>query len=315
MKISKKIQNIVSEKLILRINELYHNLEHEVYQERHTNMFAKESEKWKDIAEKYLNTKQPITCLDYGTGTGFVPLTIGKYLNKNDILICTDISEIILDICKTNIEKTKIKYKPIFVKINGTNIPIENNSVNIVTVNSVLHHIYNLQDFARETHRVLSENGYLIIVHEPNANTRLPFLDNFRKNFVNSIYQPEDAIIYLTEQFAFIEFLLRKILNKISTSYRKRNKMLVEISETLINEKLIDFKLRGTEIQQLVDIHVSKGFEKKNILDIFHKYKLIEWETYNFLPEKNRHSKRINKKLEKKYPEKGHTLLFILQKK
>ena len=299
--------------MIIRVNELYHDLEHEKYQDRQVEMFNTEMIKWSELSARYIKTNKEISCLDYGTGTGFVPLAIGNKLKINDTLICTDLSKNILDVCKTNIKKAGFKFNQIYKKIDGSIIPVEDNSIDVITVNSVLHHIFDLSKFSKEVYRCLKPSGLIIVVHEPNADTKLPFAVQVRLFLIQMFVNPQNSVFYLTEKFAFIEFILRKLLNNISPAYKKRNSMLNEISNTLINEKLIDFKLRGTEIQQLVDIHTDKGFKKKEILSIFEKFEPAEWKTYNFLPEKNKLSKRINRYLEKKYPLKGKTLMFVLK--
>ncbi len=314
MKLSKRIQNNISKELTIRVNELYHDLEHKYYQERQSGMFSKEKIKWEELSEEYIKSNKEITCLDYGTGTGFVPLVIGHKLKNNDTLFCADLSKIILDVCKLNIKNTGFIFNQKYVKIDGVNIPLKDNSIDVITINSVLHHIYDLPKFSEEIYRCLKPKGLLIIVHEPNAETKLPFFTQFFINTLEFISSPQNLIFFLTEKFAFIELLLRKILNKISASYRKRNTMLEEISEILISERLINFKLRGTEIQQLVDIHTDKGFTKNSILKIFNKFELKEWKTYDFISEKNKILRKINDNLEKKYPLKGKTLLFVLKK-
>lgn len=315
MKLSKKIKSHITDKLIIRINELYHDLEHELYSIRHGEMFKKEKIHWKELSERYFNSSKAITWLDYGSGTGFVPLTIGGKVKKEDTLICSDLSNEILEICRKNLAKQNFNYAKKFIKIDGKNIPLQNNSLDIITVNSVLHHILDLNQYSREVFRCLKPNGKLIVVHEPNGEIKLNLFYRLQIRLISFIKNPQQFIFGLSEKFAFIEFLLRRILNKISKYYRKRNKMLDEIAYKLMSEGLIDFKLRGTAIQQLVDIHTDKGFFKKNLLEIFKDFNLLEWQTYNFIEGTGKTVDKLNSKLQKKYPENGKTLLFVLEKK
>jgi len=315
MKLSKKLKRNITQKLITRINELYHDLEDSDYQIRHSGMFKTERKKWQKLSERYIRQEETLTFLDYGSGTGFVPIVVGEFLKDEDMIICTDLSEKILKTCEENINKKKFKFNKQFYKINGKDIPVESQTINIIAINSVLHHIYDLKGFASEAHRCLVPGGYLMVVHEPNAEKKLPVLLSIQMFFLKTIFQPKDTINFIIERIPVLEFLLRMILSKFSLDFRKRNRMLNQIAEQLINEGLTNYKLRGSEIQQLVDIHTEKGFSKEGILKEFHKFKLIEWTTYNYISSKSKCTEKINKRLQMKYPMNGKTLSFVLQKK
>ncbi len=317
MKLSKKIKKRLSNKLILRVNELYHDFENRVYNDRQAFWFEEESERWKKKAQDYIWNEKPKTCLDYGSGTGFVPKILATKLKKTDKLICTDISQEMLNICQTDILKLKTECEIDFLKTEGTKIPVSDNSVDIITMNSVLHHLLDIDFFFKECARVLKKTGLVIILHEPNGETKLPFHYRINEFFLTLFYNPMKLIFRIIEKNPLLEVFLRKILNKISSTYQKRNIFLNQISEILIKEKFVDFKLNGSEIQQLVDIQTEFGFEKQKLKKTFGgDFDILKWETFNYIDLKSqKKAKRFNVNLQDKFPEKGKSLSFILQKK
>ena len=66
-----------------------------------------------------------------------------------------------------------------FLKIQGSHIPVPDRSVDVITMNSVLHHILDLREFSRECTRVLRPKGILIASHEPNSGKHLGKPKNF----------------------------------------------------------------------------------------------------------------------------------------
>ena len=143
--------------------------------------------------------------MDVGSGTGLVPLQIGKFLKEGDLLICSDISAEILNICKKNLAKNNLKCQTKFLKIDGKKYEIKSESINFITLNSVLHHIPNFSTFFKELNRILKLNGYIIIGHEPNKLfTKNKFLwYNFRILFL--LFNPRLLIINILKKMKLLK--------------------------------------------------------------------------------------------------------------
>jgi ubiquinone/menaquinone biosynthesis C-methylase UbiE len=316
MRLSHKILSRITDDLIVRINEIYHDFENATYQTRQQHMFAREGEKWQDLAVRFLTRSEDVTCLDYGSGTGFVPLIVGPYLKSSDRLILADLSERILTTCEDNLAASQeIVCQKSFVKMDGKSIPLESASVDVVTLNSVLHHIPSLQSFATECARVLTDNGLLLVAHEPNGGAELPLALKTALRAAGTLLEPSKIAFSLVERSDLLETLARKILGRISDKYRARNSMLEDISRLLIEEGFIDFKLRGTEVQQLVDIHTAEGLTKERIEDAFSSFELVEWRTDTIVSSTRRIARELNRLLEDAYPEGGSSLSFVMKKK
>jgi len=317
MKLSKRILQKLDSKLVQRINETYHNLENIYYDKRHDDILNSEQVFWKNTANKYLVKKEPIVCLDYGTGTGFVPKIIGPYLKKEDSLVCCDVSAEMLKICESKLKQMSLTPKCSFHKIDAGIIPLPDNSVDVITLNSVLHHIFDLNCFATECERLLEPSGMLLIAHEPNKVSRLPFHGSVLRAFARVVFRPKVIFFNVAERIPFMEMFMRLILSKVSESYRVRNRMLIEISQQLRNENLLDFDLRGTEIQQIVDFHAQSGFDLKELLEgVFRKFELVESETYCHLGffTNYRLAVFIDQYLKRHWPDAGKEIRFVLKR-
>ena len=304
-------------RMVQRINEIYHDLESTCYDQRHRSMGALEETFWSNAARKYLVTEAPVVCLDYGTGTGFVPTTVGPYLKEADSLICCDVSANMLGACQRAIEQRSLACRCSFRKIEAGEIPADTHSVDVITVNSVLHHIFDLDIFCLECKRVLKKGGLLLAAHEPNTKQGLPFQGKVMFLLATTMLRPKAFFIRVAERVPILESFLRPVLSAISKGYRSRNEILSHIARQLKQEGFVDFILRGTEIQQIVDFHSQRGFDRQELLaKVFQKFELVEFETYNhlgFFPS-NAVARAIEKYLRKKWPDAGKQIRFVLRR-
>jgi len=314
MLLKKEILDKTSPRLVERINEIYHDLENKVYDSRHVNMDDLECDFWERVAKNQLAGKEPLVCLDYGTGTGLVPVILGPYLKQDDTVICADISSEMLKVCERKISEHSFKPGFSFVKIDGIKVPLEDKSVDIITVNSVLHHLYDLKAFSKECRRILKPGGLLIVSHEPASGNDVPFLCSFVRSLAKILLKPKSVFVKLAQTCPFAEKSMRKVLNKTCQGYSKRNKMLSDIAKQIKREGLIDVELRGVEIQQVVDFQTQKGFNKNKIKDVFPHFKIIEWTTYNYLGfyRNNFLFKIFDKFIRNHWPNSGKNFRFIM---
>lgn len=316
-----------SKEFILKVNEIYHDIEGKEYQNKHPEIFQDEASRWREIGNGFLNEKKnKQIILDLGTGTGFVPLNIAKFLKENDLFICSDISMNILDICMHNIKHQNFKCNFKFVKLDGKKIPLPSDSVNCITLNSVLHHIPDFDDFFKEVNRILQTNGYLIIGHEPN---KLFYAHNFLWNnykLVSALFDPKRIVAEILQKFRLMDFFM-KLYGYFSSDVKSYRSLAKKVNIRLLEDKLIKKELSAHQIAEIVDIHsptagfyyhANRGIEMDRILsEYLPNFRLIYIETYNHLckiSNKNKFTKKYNNFLKKKYPEKGATFLVVLRK-
>lgn len=306
-----KQQSSRSEKLVQRLNEIFHDLTAELYQASHPEIFEQEKSRWIRICKPFFDSTSSNTVVDLGTGTGFVPLTIAKFLRANDSFICSDISSGILDVAERNLKRLQLKCQFQFVKIDNKiplELPFATNSVNIVTLNSVLHHINDINHFSHEIDRILKPAGIIFIGHEPNQN----FKENkfLKYNF------------YVMNKF---DVIFKKLTKKIATFIRSnKNKKNIlnkdhisnQINKQLLEENLIKKPLFYRDIVAFVNFG-AKNLKPTSILP---NYDLLYIETYNHLfwvkikNFNNRLIKWYDNFLRRKYPNHGSNFFIVLRK-
>jgi len=320
---------MISEKsqLVLRVNELFHDIEQSDYDDKHDDIFVGEKERWNRIGKMLFEGKNSsFTILDIGTGTGFVPLQLGKFMRMEDNFICSDISEKILGVCREKVNQEKFNGNFRYLKTDGIKLELPSESVEVVTLNSVLHHIPDVDIALAEMSRVLKKGGRLIIGHEANrlffSNKALSF--NFK--LFDCACNPRKALLNLARYAGLLE-PLRKIYLKSSGKKGKYEKLAGEINDSLLAEGMIEKPLKTDEIFDLIDIHSpAKGAAKKNkkgfdVRELTEKYlndfEISHFETYNHfskLSSRNSIFKRIDSFLKKVYPNEGSAFLAIFTK-
>jgi len=321
----KKRYRVYSEELVHRINELNYDLTKEQYQDSRPEIFEQEKERWERVTKQFFNFSNPITIVDIGTGTGFVPLTIAKFAKKEDTFICSDVSRGILSVAKRNIVKKNFHCQFRFVKLESQvpfQLPFETESADMLTVNSVLHHVKDTNAFLNEMNRILRPNGLLFVAHEPN---RYFYENKFLWHnylFMNSL---DPANFEDTAHKILRRMYLDNIVKKIYYSlYPKRRENALEyeritskINETLLEEELIRKPLLPEEIIDAVEIRDKEGF-KPNLL--FPNYDLLHFETYNHISSVTvRHYnssiiRKYDRLLRRRYPQAGATFFTVFKK-
>jgi ubiquinone/menaquinone biosynthesis C-methylase UbiE len=305
-----------NKELAIKVNEIFHDLEGKSYQNKHQDIFKGETQRWKHNFQKIKSEyNSPITILDIGTGTGFVPINIAEFCTENDFIICSDLSQEMLKVAEKNL-KTGFKCQFDFVKLSGNSILTKN--ADIITINSVVHHVPDLTQFFLDLNRITKPGGRIIIGHEPN------------KAFYNHSFLLK-LFLFLQSFTSFKKFLitLARItkINRIVKQKNKLNSITEQINIQLIKEKAIENILSTDEINKMTDFHspsAGKKIDKTKGIDISElkdkylpNFEIEHLETYNFIgkiSQKNLLFKKINKFLSRKYSGYGATFFVILKK-
>ena len=296
----------ISDKLIKEVNRVFHEEEAKLYDERHPEI-ERERENWNYVLSKCL-PYPPKKCkiLDIGTGTGFVPSIIDRYF-EDSVIIATDISQNMLLNAKLKLSNLRNYFESVVCDVEI--LPFRDNSIDIITINSTLHHIPNYLGMLKETARILSREGILVIMHEPN------------KLFYRSLLP---KINYVFQLYLNLKFKLKRRQG----TEKNWNKFFEGVNQKLLIEGLIEQSLSPRQIQMLVDIHSptasgipdkEKGFVPAHIALQLKGLRLIEMKTYNYLgktdPGTDLLSFLLNKVLARLFPGKGYNFSLVLGKR
>jgi ubiquinone/menaquinone biosynthesis C-methylase UbiE len=259
---------------IVSVNAAFHDIEAEFYKDKHPEIYDHERKSWTDLfsrieARKDDGTPHARKILDVGSGVGFVPLAISSSLRSQDTIVLSDISQTMLDYAVKNCSSLPCKVETRLIR-NGY-AEVESESVDIVTLNSVLHHIPDIKSFFAEIERILKPGGVLVIKHEPNI--------GFSSNFV------------LRNIFLFLRSLQKVGNNKKPVS---KNDVIYQRTIDLLESRGIVFepKLTRSELQAIVDIHSptaagsmdsTRGFAPYEFTNTYlHSSIILECNTYGY---------------------------------
>lgn len=330
-----------SKELVFRVNEVYHNIIGETYDNTYFQSHVDEFQRWENFGRNYLaNNYKKIKILDIGTGTGFIPSVIGKFLKEEDLFICSDISSKMLEICKKKLTTKKVNFIFEILKLNGSKINLDSKKLDFITLNSVLHHIPQFSSFFKEIDRILKIGGRLVIGHEPNKDfVENKILFNHFK-LINLIFDKKRIIPTILRKIKFqklskrVEFIFQYKTNlkdkntnkKIIKNVDKGNEILKKINDYVMKMKIIEKPLQAKEIPCLIDFHsptvVAYRYDKGiRIHDVIKKYipnfEVEYYETYDHLCKAtniNKITKFYDLFLRKIFPKKGAVFFVILKK-
>lgn len=219
---------------------MFHDYEQASYDRTHPEIIRDEVERWRQISQRFVGSmKRPLRVLDLGSGTGFVPLQLGPLLGANDVLVCSDISERMLDVCRQTMTSRYPGLTVEYLNLDGKRLEQPDASLDVVTMNSVLHHLPDF-GFLRELDRVIKPGGRLIICHEHNRAfyTNPILVANFFLFFV--LCHPEKLIN---------KFRRRAPVNAADETFYR------QVNHTLLEQDVIQQPMTKNQINEIVDIH------------------------------------------------------------
>ncbi len=298
-----------SPEFVTRINEIFHDAEGDTYSTKHDEIFVREMDRWARLIRRFILPRRPVTVVDFGSGTGFVPLQLLPYLDAEDTIVCCDISQRMLDVAAAQLRKRDARAKLEFVKLDGDLDRVAARSADVMTVNSVLHHLAEPDAFFRWAHRCLVDNGLLVVVHEPN---RLFFSHPFlRMNYL-----------------VLVRVVSRLNLRKTRVKGALPSDPVVDaVNRTLLQEGLVPRPLSEREIVALVDYRSPTawggaepggGFDTRVWQRRDPRFELVFEETYDHCSKvsaRNRVLRGYDRLLAWVFPRRGSLMSFVLEKR
>lgn len=300
-------------------SNVYHKFEAEKYDYSHYSIELSIPYWRKTLIELevLLQKKDNLRMLDFGCGTGFATEQVlnSSLKDKFSKIICYDLSPDMIQICNQKFNTiNSIEY--LSDRSGFENLKNETGKFDVIICNSLIHHILDHKELFKVFKDSLTENGIVIIGHEPNKN----FYQNKTLQRVSNIYR-----------------LYKKAMAKLGSFFTTMS-ITIEDSDVckLTYDKLIE-KEYITEtfpkyiIQKFIDIHVPMNTLKKQPWgelgfnkDFFkisseNNLQVINQISYNHIKDQQAYKsllwRAIAKILQKIYPNDGADAIFVLIKK
>lgn len=241
-----------------RIAKSYEKEHGEIYNIYEQNRLRKDLVK----AINSISTNSKIKkAIDFGCGAG----NLTKHLSEVgcDVLAC-DVSQGFLDLVSSRTYNSKVEV----ILINGKDISnIEDESVDIVALYSVLHHIPDYLGILKEFTRVLKRGGIIYIDHESSEEywIKETYFQIF-KDEMNKKCKPELEKYFVINNY--IDWFIRKFIFK---RYRREGDIHVFEDDHIEWGKIID-----TLLNEGCSIIAQKEyllFKRNYNVDVYNKYK------------------------------------------
>lgn len=132
--------------------------------------------KWRKKVVDLVDKQNPSNILDIATGTGDLAINLAK-TNAQQI-VGLDISEGMLDVGRTKIDKLNLNNKIEMISGDSENLPFKDNMFDAITVAFGIRNFENLEKGLSEILRVLKPNGIFVIL-ETSVPTKTPFKQGY----------------------------------------------------------------------------------------------------------------------------------------
>lgn len=311
--------------LILKLNEIYHDLEHAAYDGKHPDILEVEVPRWRKVGLENLAGPRPaMDILDIGSGTGFVPLQLLDWLGPEDRLTCSDVSAVMLENCKANLMGAGLRADLRLLKLGGSTFDLPDHSQDLITVNAVMHHLPKPAETCLEIDRILRPGGRVVIGHEPTRTHLANRLLAWNYWLVLPIADPKLFGYEIILRLGLFE-ILRGPLGRWVPELERHNALLRAVNERLLKDGDIAAPLGAAKLSSLLDAqsptaggsHRDRGFARGDFATYFPGYVIGEFETYKHLNKIHpRYGwlRRYEDWLARRFPEDGSSLFCGLRK-
>jgi ubiquinone/menaquinone biosynthesis C-methylase UbiE len=274
--------------LVLAVNRAFHGVEAAFYAEHHPEIYAeKERRRWQRMLApaETLFSRGPLRALDMGVGAGFASLMVLQRLAGGSELVCVDLSSEMLRHAREATSGSRPDVKKTFICSPVEDLALEAGSVDLVVVNSVLHHLYDAEGQLAAFERWLRVGGRILISHEPNiAHANDPVVRTFRR-----AYSSARRALRLPGQLA------RRVVGGGSTDSRGMSAFQDAVAERLVDDGVFtpDTLPPWREISRLCDWQsatAAGGLDRDRGFDVgrlasgpLSGCRLVASDTYDFL--------------------------------
>lgn len=154
--------------------------------------------KWRNKVVEIVGNTNPTSVLDIATGTGDLAINLTKTTATK--IIGLDISDGMLEVGRTKINKLKLNNKIEMVLADSEEIPFEENSFDAITVAFGVRNFENLEKGLSEIYRVLKPGGTFVVL-ETSVPSKTPYKQGY--NFYSTKILPTIGRVFSKDKVAY----------------------------------------------------------------------------------------------------------------
>lgn len=154
--------------------------------------------KWRNKVVEIVGNTKPTSVLDIATGTGDLAINLTKTTATK--IIGLDISDGMLEVGRTKINKLKLNNKIEMVLADSEEIPFEENSFDAITVAFGVRNFENLEKGLSEIYRVLKPGGTFVVL-ETSVPSKTPYKQGY--NFYSTKILPTIGRVFSKDKVAY----------------------------------------------------------------------------------------------------------------
>ena len=145
---------------------------------------------------------KPVDILDIGCGAGRVIYALRDILPDSSSYVGVDFSPAMIERAKT-IHKSDGKIKVEFLEADCHALPFEDKSFDYVIMYAVFNHLFDKHKVLRESHRVLTELGGLLIIHKKSSAETNAHHESMPKEVSGDLIPGKDELYEMMEDAGF----------------------------------------------------------------------------------------------------------------
>ena len=154
--------------------------------------------KWRNKVVEIIGNTNPTSVLDIATGTGDLAISLTKTTANK--IVGLDISDGMLEVGRTKINKLQLNNKIEMVLADSEEIPFENNSFDAITVAFGVRNFEHLEKGLSEIYRVLKPGGTFVVL-ETSVPTKTPYKQGY--HFYSTKILPAIGRLFSKDKVAY----------------------------------------------------------------------------------------------------------------
>jgi ubiquinone/menaquinone biosynthesis C-methylase UbiE len=270
--------NCSAEQFYWYINDAYHTVEASEYDQIHASMFVISDSIWVRALKQLPKNNNKLRVLDVGSGTGLVGELLNRLVpNRIESLTCVEPNLAMIEQAK--LKASNWEFHTTFVNGDLASVP-KTEMFDVITIDSVLHHIVNLEELFMQVSDLLSTGGVLITAQDPRRAASLDPMSAKRQQSLRIMRWIDPSHVIKT-----IWLRVKKLFIKSN----KTTSLAEKVNTILIEQGVVSKPLDMSSIYAVTDVHVpgqpgdiGHGIEVEDIRGWLKSCNLLDYFTYQY---------------------------------